>query len=66
MNPLLTLWLMVLTICSVLAGVFYMADHHPDIIGNFWFLLSVFLIGYGLYILINWISTKKNKSEGPL
>jgi len=61
MNPLFKLWLLVLTVSVTLAGVFYLVDHYPHIIGNFYFLLSVFLIVYVLYCVINWISTKKSK-----
>jgi len=59
MNPLLSLWLFVVVICTVLGGVFYLADNYPHIIGNFYFLLSVFLISYGIYLFINWRKAKK-------
>lgn len=62
MNPLLQLWIFVLTISVLLAGVFYMVDHYPYIIGNFYFLLSVFLVSYGLYLFINWRNAKKKKA----
>jgi len=40
-----------------------MADHHPNVIGNFYFLLSVFLVSYGLYLFLNWIKNKKSKKR---
>lgn len=61
MNPLFILWIFVFAICALLAVVFYLADHYPDTIGNFYFLLSVFLISYGLYCFANWIRTKYPK-----
>ncbi len=61
MNPLLTLWLLVLGMSVLLGGVFYLADHHLETVGNLWFLLSVFFGSYGLYILINWIIQRRKR-----
>ncbi len=62
MNPLLKLWILVLTVSVLLAGVFYMADHYPHIIGNFYFLLSVLIFFYCLYLFTNWITQRKKKN----
>ena len=61
MNPLLTLWILVLSVSILLGGVFYLADHYAHIIGNFWVLLSVCLTAYCLYYLIRWIRQKKKR-----
>ena len=40
---------MVLVVSVLLAGVFYMADHYSHIIGNFYFLCAVLIVGYAIY-----------------
>jgi len=62
MDPIFKLWILVFTLSVALMGVFYLVDHYPYIIGNFYFLLSVFLISYGLYCFANWVKRGKKKA----
>lgn len=65
MHPLLLLWILVLAVSVLLGAVFYLADHYAHIIGNFYVLLSIAFIGYGLYHFFDWISKRKSqKKEG--
>ena len=61
MNPLLTLWLMILSLSIILSGVFWLAENHSDIFGNFYFLTGTFFGGYGLYFLITWLRKRNRK-----
>lgn len=62
MNPLLTLWLLVLGSTILLSGVFYLAENYSHIIGNFYFLTGAFFGSYILYFLINWIIKRNRKN----
>jgi len=55
MNPLLTLWLLVLGSAVALSVIFYLAENYAHIVGNFYVLLGLLLGGYLLYGLIGWI-----------
>ena len=61
MNPLLSLWLLVLSITVILSGVFYLAENYSHIIGNFYFLTGAFFGSYGLYVLVNWLIKRNRK-----
>jgi uncharacterized membrane-anchored protein len=63
MNPLLTLWLLVLGSTILLSGVFYLAENYSHIIGNFYFLAGAFFGSYILYIVINWLIRKSRKKS---
>lgn len=62
MNPLLGLWLLVLSLSIILSIVFWLAENHSDIFGNFYVLTGAFFGLYGLYILINWL-VKRNRKK---
>jgi len=55
MNPLFTLWFLVLGSAVALSVIFYLAENYTHIIGNFYVLLGVLLGGYLLYGLVGWI-----------
>ncbi|MBI3802833.1 MAG: hypothetical protein HY282_03635 [Nitrospirae bacterium] len=61
MNPLLILWLLVLSITLILSVIFYMAENYSHIIGNFYFLIGAFFGSYFLYMFVNWLIKKKRK-----
>ncbi len=65
MNPLLTLWLLVLGSTILLSGVFYLAENYSHIIGNFYFLAGAFFGSYILYVLINWVIKRNRKNSTP-
>lgn len=62
MNPLLTLWLLVLGISVILSGVFYLAENYSHIIGNFYFLIGAFFGSYFIYLGINWWVKSRKKT----
>lgn len=64
MNPLITLWLIVLGSTVLLSGFFYMAENYSHIIGNFYFLTGVVFGSYILYVVVNWV-LHKNKKKNP-
>ncbi len=61
MNPLLTLWLLVVASAIVLAGIFYLAENYSHIVGNFYVLLGFFIGAYILYALLSWIFRRRSK-----
>lgn len=65
MNPLLTLWLLVLSVTILLSVIFYMAENYSHIIGNFYFLIGAFFGSYFLYILVTWLIQKNRKKPTP-
>lgn len=62
MNPLLTLWLFVLSSTIILSGIFYLAENYAHIVGNFYFLTGAFFGSYGLYVFVTWLM-KRNKKK---
>lgn len=66
MNPLFTLWLLVLGSAVALSIVFYLAENYPHIVGNFYVLLGLFIGGYLLWSLVGWIARRGDgKSSSP-
>ncbi|MFQ5598743.1 MAG: hypothetical protein ACE5GK_11925 [Nitrospiria bacterium] len=63
MNPLVTLWLIVLGSTIVLSGFFYLAENYAHIIGNFYFILGAFIGSYILYIVVN-MYLHRNRKKG--
>lgn len=61
MNPLITLWLIVLGSTVVLSGFFYLAENYSHIIGNFYFIAGTGLGIYLIVILGKWLSYKNKK-----
>ncbi|MCG3115684.1 MAG: hypothetical protein LLH30_08410 [Candidatus Manganitrophus sp. SA1] len=61
MNPLLTLWLLVLSSTIILSGIFFLAENYSHIIGNFYFLTGAFFGSYALYILVQWLVRRNRK-----
>ncbi len=64
MNPLLTLWLLVLGSAVALSGIFYLAENYAHIFGNFWVLLGILLSGYLISGLVDWIR-RRGQGKSP-
>jgi hypothetical protein len=61
MNPLLVLWFLVFGSAVILSVIFYLAENHADIFGNFWVLLGILIGGYVLFSLTGWMIKRLRK-----
>ena len=63
MNPLITLWLIVLGSTVLLSGFFYMAENYSHIIGNGYFLIGAVFGSYILYMVLSRVLHKNKKKN---
>lgn len=63
MNPLISLWLLVLGSTIALSGFFYLAENYSHIIGNFYFITGAGFGSYFIYILISRLINRSRKKN---
>ncbi len=61
MNPLISLWLLVLGSTLALSGFFYLAENYAHIIGNFYFLIGAVFGSYIIFILVKRLLNRNTK-----